>query len=201
VVSRRNDPIEPAVITVGSVHSGSKHNIISDSARLQITVRSYTDETRKLLLDGIREVTVNVCRAMGCTREPDIAIRDDEFTPATYNDPNLTAAAVEVMERVVGAGHVSPVRARMGGEDFGRYAKHLGVPGFMFWLGCVKRETYEASLKPGGPALPAAHSSTFAPDPDPTIRTGVRSLASLALSLLDGAEGPPRPRRAIRRDR
>lgn len=133
IVSRRVDPIEPAVITVGSVHSGSKHNIIPNEARMQLTVRSYTDQTRKILLDGIREVTVNTCRAMGCTKDPDVIFRDDEFTPAGYNDPALTAAAVEVMQTVIGAAQVSAVPARMGGEDFGLYSRQLNVPGFMFW--------------------------------------------------------------------
>jgi amidohydrolase len=112
IVSRRVDPIEPAVITVGSVHSGSKHNIIPNEATMQLTVRSYTDQTRKTLLDGIREVTINTCRAMGCTTDPDVNFRDDEFTPAGYNDPALTAAAVEVMQNVIGAEQVTAVPAR-----------------------------------------------------------------------------------------
>ena len=187
IVSRRVEPIEPAVITVGSVHGGSKHNIIPAEAKLQLTVRSYTDQTRKILLDGIREVTVSTCRAMGCTKDPDVVVREDEFTPAGYNDPALTAAAVEVMRKTIGAEQVSAVPARMGGEDFGRYARHLGVPGFMFWLGSVKLEVFEAA-QAGGPPLPPLHSSTYLPDPAPTISTGVRCMASIALALLDSKD-------------
>lgn len=185
VVSRRVDPIEPAVITVGSIHSGSKHNIISDRAQMQITVRSYTDETRGTLLDGIRDVTVNTCRAMGCTRDPDVVVSDEEYTPACYNNPELVASAIQVLGRVVGGQNVLEVPARMGGEDFGRYARHLEVPGFMFWLGSVERRRYEASRKEGGEPLPPIHSGGFAPDPEPTIETGIKSLATLALSLLE----------------
>ena len=185
IVSRRVDPLEPAVISVGSVHAGSKHNIISNEAKLQITVRSYSDETRRILLDSIREVTVNTCRAMGCKKDPAVVVRDEEFTPAAYNDPELTEAAARVLAQVVGPGHAVVMKPVMGGEDFGRYAKHLKVPGFMFWLGSVNRERYEASRRPDGPRLPPLHSSTFAPDPAPAISTGVRCTASLALSLLD----------------
>ena len=185
IVSRRIDPIEPGVVTVGSVHAGSKHNIISDEAKLQVTVRSYTDQTRKILLDGIREITLHICEAMGCPRPPDVVVRDDEFTPAAYNDPALTMALVEVMRSVVGSQEVVERPARMGGEDFGRYARFLDVPGFMFFLGSIEKQRYAQSLQPGAPPLPPLHSSTYAPDPIPTIKTGIRCLASNALALLN----------------
>ena len=185
IVSRRLDPLAPGVISVGSVHAGSKHNIISDDAKLELTVRSYTDESRKLLLDGIRDVTVNICRAMGCTRDPDIVLREDEHTPSTYNHPKLAAAAVEVFNRVIGPDNVIVAPQVMGGEDFGRYSKYLDVPGFMFWLGSVESRRHQASQKPGGEPLPSLHSGKYAPDPEPTIRTGVRCMTTLALSLLD----------------
>jgi len=185
IVSRRVDPTEPAVITVGSIHAGSKHNIIPNEAKLQITVRSYQEETRKILLDGIRQITTETARAMGCTKNPDVHLREDEFTPATYNDPSLTEAAAKVFERVLGTDHVKPQEAVMGGEDFSRYPKTLGVPGLIFWLGSVPKDRYEASLKPGGEPLPSVHSSKYYPDPAPTIQTGVKSMTSLALSLLE----------------
>ncbi len=184
IVSRRVDPIESAVITVGSIHAGSKHNIIADEARLQITVRSYTEETRRILLDGIRDVTINTCRAMGCTKDPDVVVRDNEFTPATYNDPVLTQKAVSVLNQVLTPNHVREVDPVMGGEDFGRYGRHLKVPSFIYWLGAVEMNRFLASQKPGGDPLPAIHSSTFAPDPVPTITTGLRCTTALALSLL-----------------
>ncbi len=188
VVSRRVDPLKPGVISVGSVHAGSKHNIISDEARMQITVRSYSDETRKILLDGIREVTLHTCRAMGCAKDPEIHIRDDEFTPAAYNDPNLTQIAGEVFAAVLGAENARSASPVMGGEDFGRFPKHLDVPGLIFWLGAVERGLYDASQKSGGPRLPSLHSNKFAPDAPPTISTGVRCMSSLALALLATAD-------------
>ena len=185
IVSRRVDPLESGVITVGSVHAGSKHNIISDTAKLQITVRSYTDETRKILLDGIRDVTINTCRAMGCTKDPDIVLREHEFTPSTYNDPELTEAAVVVFKKVVGPERVVSRKPVMGGEDFSRYSRHLKVPGFIFWLGSVPQDRFDASRQPGGEPLPSLHSGKYYPDPEPTITTGVRCMTSLALSLLE----------------
>lgn len=187
IVSRRVDPIEPAVITVGSIHSGSKHNIISNSATMQLTVRSYTQETRKVLLDGIRRVTKHTARAMGCAKDPDVVVRDQEFTPATYNDPPLVAATIDVLGKVVGGDNVFERRARMGGEDFGRYPSTLKVPGFLFWLGSVHQDFYKESLEPNGPTLPPLHSSKYAPDPIPTIRTGVRCMTHAVLALFDPA--------------
>ena len=192
IVSRRIDPQAPGVITVGSVHAGSKHNIIPREAKLQLTVRSYTDETRKILLDGIRDVTLHTCRAMGCTKDPDIIIREDEYTPAAYNDPTLMESAAAVFRQVLGPENVMERKPVMGGEDFGRYPKYLKVPGCIFWLGSVKQDIYEASRRPNAPPLPSLHSSRFAPDPEPTIRTGVKCMTSLALSLL-GAESSKTP--------
>lgn len=185
IVSRELRPIDPGVVTVGSIHAGTKHNIIPDEAKLQITVRSYTDETRKILLDGIRDVTISTCRAMGCTKDPDVVIREHEFTPSTYNDPSLTAAAVEVFGKVIGPDRVVDRAPVMGGEDFSRYTRELGVPGLIFWLGSVPQDRYDRSQQPGGEPLPSLHSSKYFPDPEPTISTGVKCLTSLALSLLE----------------
>ncbi len=188
IVSRRVDPLETGVITVGSVHAGSKHNIISNEAKLQVTVRSYTDETRRILLDGIREVTVNTCRAMGCKKDPDVVTREEEYTPATYNDPALTEAGAKVFRAVLGDDRVIHQKPVMGGEDFGRYPSHLKVPGFIFWLGSVKQDVYNDSRRADGAPLPSLHSSKYAPDPNPTIKTGVKCMTSLALSLLEKRE-------------
>jgi hippurate hydrolase len=184
IVSRRLEPQEPGVVTVGSIHAGSKHNIIPDSATLQLTVRSYGDETRKLLLDSIRQITRDTVRALGCKRDPDILIREREYTPSTYNDPAFTVAVADVLRAALGTERVIEQKAVMGGEDFGRFPAAAGVPGLIFWLGSVPREKYDAAQN-GGPPLPSIHSSKYYPDPEPTIRTGVKSLTSIALSLLD----------------
>ncbi len=188
IVSRRVEPVESAVVTVGSIHGGTKHNIIPAHVDLQLTVRSYKDEIRKQVLDSIGQIATDTCRALGCPRPPDISLRKEEFTAASYNDPALTAAAADLFRAVLGDDNVVEKPPTMGGEDFGLYAKTTGAPGMMFWLGAVERSAIEASKRPGGPPLPAMHSSRLAPVPEPTIRTGVRAMSSLALGLL----GEPR---------
>ncbi len=184
IVSRRLEPIEPGVITVGSIHGGTKHNIIPNEVKLQLTVRSYTDEVRKLLLDGIRQVTTDVCRSFQCPRDPEVVIDEQEYTPAAYNDPALTAAAAGLFRTLIGDEKVSELPPTMGSEDFGRYAKHLGVPGLQYRLGVVDAQRWQASQAPGAGPLPSLHSALFHPDPEPTVRLGVESMAHLALAVL-----------------
>jgi len=186
LVSRRVKPIEAAVVTVGSIHGGSKHNIIPDQVRLQLTVRCYSEETRKLLLDGIRQIAVDTARTFQCPRDPEVVVRD-EHTPSSYNDPELTAAAADVFRQVLGETAVVQRPPVMGGEDFGHFSKHLNVPGLQFWLGALDPALVAASEAPDGPALPTLHSSKFAPVPDLTLRTGIRATTHLILSLLDPA--------------
>lgn len=188
IVSRRLDPTEPGVVTVGSIHAGSKHNIIPNEAKLQLTVRSYGEETRSLLLESIKQITRDTCKALGCERAPEVVIRDHEFTPSTYNDPGLAERAGKIIAGVIGTEKVKQTKPVMGGEDFGRYAATLDVPGFIFWLGSVPQARYEASQRAGGEPLPSIHSSKYYPDPEPTIRTGVRCMTAVALDLFGAGE-------------
>lgn len=183
IVSRRVDPLDPAVVTVGSFHGGHKNNVIPNEAKLALTVRSYSDESRKLLLDSIRQITQDTCRTFQCPRPPEVKIKQ-HFTPAVYADPGLVARGVGVFERVFGEQRVIERRPSMGGEDFGRYARELGVPGFMYRLGTVAPEAIEESQRPGGTPLPSLHSSLYAPLARPTLQTGVESMAHLVLDLL-----------------
>lgn len=153
---------------------------------LQITVRTFTDEVRKEVLDSIKRISVNTARAMGCPKDPDVVVLDKDFTPAAYNDPDLTAHAVDLFDKLIGKENVLQRPPSMGGEDFGLFAKTAGVPGFMFVLGVVDEARFEASKKPGGEPLPTVHSSKFRTEPEPTIRTGARCMTGLALSLLNG---------------
>lgn len=184
IVSRRVHPDDTAVITVGSIHAGTKHNIIPGEAKLQLTVRSFTDEVRKLLLDSIRQITTDICKAAGCPKPPEIQILDKDYTPALYNNPQLTSAATVLFSDLFGKDHVFERRPTTGGEDFGLYPRKLGVPGIMFWLGVWDSKRFAESKQTGGAPLPPVHSPQFRTDPEPTIRTGVRSMTDLALGLL-----------------
>jgi len=186
IVSRRVPPVEDGVVTVGSIHGGLKHNIIPDEVKLQLTVRSYKPEIRELLLRGIEETAQGEAIAAGFPEEllPTVILHEDEFTPATYNTPELVDAMEDRYTQIFGADHVVDVPAVMGGEDFGRYGPAVGCPSVIFWLGTASAEAVRAAKQEGGPALASTHQSHFAPDPRPTWRTGVRAMSAAMLLYL-----------------
>jgi hippurate hydrolase len=185
IVSREVAPIDPAVVTVGSFHGGTKHNIIPDEAQLQLTVRSYKPEVRKQVLDAIERITKGIAVAAGIPEEraPIVKIAREEFTPSTYNDPELAGRVVPVLEAALGSDNVIRVDPVMGGEDFSRYGLDTGVPIFMFWLGAVDPVRYREAREQGL-TLPSLHSSEFAPLPEPAIRIGVTATTAAVLELL-----------------
>lgn len=186
IVSRELPATEPAVVTVGSIHGGHKHNIIGDEVKLQLTLRSYTPEVREATITAIRRITDGLGRAAGL---PDnllpIVKRKDEFTPAAYNDPDLTLRAAALMREAIGENNVMETPAVMGGEDFGEFGQvEPKIPSLIFWLGAVNPKAYKKS-KNGGPALPTLHSPTFLPDAEPTIETGVKAMTATAIGLFN----------------
>jgi hippurate hydrolase len=180
IVGRENNPLDPAVVTVGSIHGGTKHNIIPDEVKLQLTVRSYKDEVRKRLLEAIARIAKAEAAAAGAARPPDVQV--SEGTPATYNDPALTKRVAAALSRGLGSANVSEGQPVMGGEDFSEFGR-AGVPAAILWVGAVEPKKVEAA-KAGGPPLPSLHSSGFAPDREPAIRTGVKTVTLAALELL-----------------
>ena len=180
IVSREQNPFDPAVVTVGSIHGGTKHNIIPDEVRLQLTVRSYKEEVRKRLHAAIERVAKAEAAAAGAPKEPRVTVTLGD--PATYNDPKLMARLAKVLAQQFGQGAVLEPDAVMAGEDFSWYGR-AGVPTAILWVGGVAPERFEAAQK-AGTALPGLHSSEWAPDREPTIRTGVGTLTTAALELL-----------------
>jgi amidohydrolase len=180
IVSRENNPLDPAVITVGSIHGGTKHNIIPDEVKLQLTVRSYRDEVRRHLLSAIERVVRAEAAAADAPQEPAVTVI--EGTRAVYNDPQLTARAADALRRVLGDGNVEQLAPEMASEDFSEYG-HAGVPAVIFLLGAAEPAKLEQA-QAGGPALPSLHSALFAPDRDPTLRTGVAAETAVLLDLL-----------------
>lgn len=185
IVSREIKPGDPAVVTVGSIHGGTKHNIIPDEVRLQLTVRSYADEVREQLLAAIPRVTRGQAIAAGMPEDRLPVVRiDAEGTPAVYNDPALTERLVGVFRATFGGTNVVERKPSMGGEDFSRYGRtEPRVPSFMFSLGAVSPSKYAESQRTGQP-LPGLHSSLFVADPEPTLKTGVTAMAAAVLELL-----------------
>lgn len=181
LVSREKPAGEPAVLTVGSIHGGTKHNIISDEVKLQLTLRSYTDAVRTNLIAGIERVTRGLAEAAGIPidRMPLVVVNEKEFTPATFNDLQLTKRWVGVLEDWLGKDALVLEKPQMGGEDFGRYGRTKdNIPICMLWLGSVPKARSRAG------DTPSIHSPFYYPDPGPTIETGIKTLVLGALDLM-----------------
>lgn len=179
IVSREIKPTEPAVVTIGSIHGGTKHNIIGNDCHLQLTVRSYSPEVRKQLLEAIRRKANAVAAG---ARAPEPEIRVSEGTPSLSNDRQLGQRLAAVFRRVLGQEKVALAEPTMGGEDFSRYGR-AGVPILMFWLGSVDAARL-ARYEQIGQTPPSLHSALFYPDYEETLTTGVTAMASAALELL-----------------
>jgi hippurate hydrolase len=182
LVSRENNPLDPAVVTVGSIHGGSKHNIIPDEVRLQLTVRSTKDEVRKHLLEGIKRVAEAAALAARAPA-PEVHVRPEEFTPALVNDTALTRKTVAALKEVLGEANVQAKPPVMGGEDFSRYGRDGHVPIFLFFLGTVPPEKVAQAKRTGVP-LPSLHSSRYYPIIEPSLRTGVLAMSTAVLNLV-----------------
>lgn len=187
IVSREISPFEPAVVTVGSIHGGLQHNIIPDSVKLQLTLRSYSSEVRDHTIAAIRRLAEHTARSAGIDddRLPVVTVLD-EHTPAAYNDPALTARVLDVFENALGPEALVPVKAEMVGEDFGRYGRvEPRIPSLMFRLGTVDPDIHEDFRSGKITTLPGLHSAQFAPAAELSIETGVRAMTAAALELLD----------------
>jgi amidohydrolase len=187
IASREINPIDPVVVTVGSIHGGTKHNIISDEVKMQLTVRTYKKEVRDQVLAAIAQIAKGCAIAGDWPQDklPDVQVREKEFTPSTYNNPELTNRLVAVWKNSLGEENVEIVDPTMGGEDFSEFSlPDHSIPAVDFHVGAVAPAKMAASKKPGAPPLPSLHSSKFAPVPEPTIRTGVVAMTSAVLDLM-----------------
>ena len=180
LVSREIAPTEAGVVTVGSIHGGTKHNIIPDDCHLQLTVRSYSDEVRKLLLDGIRR-KANASAASAGAAAPEVVV--SEGTPSLYNDDELTGRLLPAFQAVLGKDNVTEASPVMGGEDFSQYSRQGGMPGVLFWLGTVEPARLARYQSLGVPS-PGLHSAEYYPDPEPALRTGITAMSAAVLELV-----------------
>ncbi len=172
LVSRNVNPQEPAVVTVGSIQAGAKHNIISDKAIMKLTVRTYSDEVRAILLEGIERIAKGQAATFGAP-EPEVKFETD-YIPSTYNDPALSKQSAAAIASAIGTDNVVTTPAVMGGEDFAHYSRtDAKIPSFIFWLGGVEPEKVAS-----GEPLPSLHSPLFAPDADPAIAKGVKAMTA-----------------------
>jgi amidohydrolase len=186
IASRENNPLDPIVVTVGSIHGGTKHNIIPDEVKMQLTVRTYKADTRERVLAAIDQIARGCAMGAGIPpdRAPIVSVNRDQFTPATYNNPDLTKRLVAVWKNSLGNENVEIVDPTMGGEDFSEYSlPDHSIPAVDFHVGAVAPEKIAESKKSGTP-LPSLHSSKFAPVPEPTIRTGIIAMSAAVLELM-----------------
>jgi hippurate hydrolase len=182
IVSRETNPTDPAVVTVGSIHGGTKHNIIPSDVKLQLTVRTTKDSVRKHTLEAIERVARAAAQAAQAP-EPTVKIVPGEFTPALVNDTTLTRKTIALFKDVLGPENVHERPATMGGEDFSRYGRE-GIPIFMYSLGTLPPERIAEAKKDGGRPIPSLHSDLYYPIPEPSIKTGVLTMSLAVLNLV-----------------
>ena len=185
IVSRENSPLDPAVVTIGSIHGGTKRNIIPDEVVLQLTVRTYKEEVRQHIIASIERIAKGVALAAGVPedRAPVLKMIESENAPALYNDPQLTERITGAISKTIGSENVIKVPPIMASEDFGWFSLEHKIPSAYFWLGAIEPSRVEAARKSGKP-LPSLHSSLFEPLPEPTLRNGVKAMTAAVLELM-----------------
>ena len=186
IVSRENSPFDPAVVTVGSIHGGTKYNIIPDEVHLQLTIRTYKEEVRQHILASLDRIAKGIALAGGVPedRAPIVKASETEVTPAMYNDPALTEREVSALKSGLGADNVVERPPVMGSEDFGQFGlEGHKIPTLMLIVGAIDTDRIANSQRTGVP-LPSLHSALFWPVPEPTIRTGVKAMTLAVIELM-----------------
>ena len=185
IVSREDSPLDPVVVTVGSIHGGTKHNIIPDEVDMQLTVRAYKEEVRKRVLASIERITKGIAMAAGIPddRAPIVKFSDTQFTTALYNDPQLTERLATAFAKALGQDNVVKLPPVMMSEDFGSLSLDQKIPAVQFTLGAVDPAKVKLS-KETGTSLPSLHSALFAPLPEPALRTGIKAMTFAVLDLM-----------------
>jgi len=184
IVSRQENPQDPAVVTIGDIHGGTKRNIIPNEVKLELTTRAFSDRAMQVIVDGVRRAAQGVAVSAGVPedRQPIVTIVDQG--PATYNNPALTARVKSALAKALGAQNVFDEDPIMASEDFGLFGLDgHRIPTLMFWLGAMDPGKF-AAAQAAGNSLPGPHSSLFEPLPEPTLRTGVNAMTSVAIALL-----------------
>ncbi len=186
VVSREINPFNPAVITVGSIHAGSKHNIIPDEVKMQLTVRFFTDEVYKKICEALYRIPKGIALSAGVPENllPVVEIKE-EFTPPVANNPELVLNSVKSMQQIIGTENVYQVNPATVGEDFGKYGRTAeNIPIALFWLGSVNPQFFKECKENGNP-IPGLHNSAFIPDFNPTFTTGVAAMSKNVINLFN----------------
>jgi hippurate hydrolase len=183
IVSRENSPLDPAVVTVGSIHGGTRYNIIPDEVNLQLTVRTYKEEVRQRILASIERIVKGAAMAAGIPEDRAPIVKVSEGTTSTYNDPKLLDRLTPALQRALGDDNVVKVPPIMASEDFGYLSLDHKIPATIIWLGASDPQKVK-QYRETGAALPGLHSALFAPVPEPTLRTGVKATTAAVMELM-----------------
>lgn len=183
IVSRENSPLDPAVVTVGSIHGGTRYNIIPDEVNLQLTVRTYKEDVRQRILASIERIVKSAAMSAGIPDDRAPIVKVSEGTTSTYNDPKLLERLTPALERALGAENVIQVPPIMASEDFGYLSLDQKIPATIIWLGASDPQKVKAHRETGA-ALPGLHSALFAPVPESTLRTGVKTTVAAVMELM-----------------
>jgi hippurate hydrolase len=183
IVSRENSPLDPAVVTVGSIHGGTRYNIIPDEVDLQLTVRTYKEDVRQKILASIERIVKAAVLSAGIPENRAPIIKVSEGTKSTYNEPKLLERLMPALQRALGAENVVQMPPMMASEDFGYLSLDQKIPATIIWLGASDPQKVKAYRETGAP-LPGLHSALFAPIPEPTLRTGVKATTATVLELM-----------------
>jgi hippurate hydrolase len=181
IVSRENNPVDPIVLTIGSIHGGTAGNVIPDEVRLQLSVRTYSTETRQRTLDAIRRVARGEALSAGAPREPKVEAPSTASAPV-YNDPGVTARLAAALKRQLGEKAVIEMPLKMTSEDFAEYGV-AGVKSVLLHIGAVAPAKLDEAKRTGIP-VPAPHSPEWVPDLEPTLKAAIRAKTAALLELL-----------------
>jgi hippurate hydrolase len=185
ITSRELNAIDPAVVTVGTIHGGTKRNIVPNEVKLELTIRSYTEATRVAIIEKLRQKSKAVAISAGLSEDkyPKVEVTP-ESSPALYNNPELTQRISNAFKQVIGNEQVIKVPPVMVSEDFGIFGdSEPKIPVMLYWLGSIDPKRVE-QYKKEGKTLPSLHSSNYFPLPRPTIETGVKTMCAGILDVL-----------------
>ena len=183
IIAREINPLNPAVITVGTFNAGTKRNVIAEEARLELTVRSYKPEVQQHLLAAIARIAKAEAAAAGAEREPTVTVDPHEAAEVVYNDPAMAARLNTALRRGLGDANVQAIEPTMASEDFGAFGRAAGAPSVQLRVGVIEPDAFEKA-RSAGQLLPGVHTPFFAPDRERTLRAGVAALTLSTLELL-----------------
>ncbi|HEX3187699.1 MAG TPA: amidohydrolase [Pyrinomonadaceae bacterium] len=183
IVSRENSPLDPAVVTVGSIHGGTRYNIIPDEVNLQLTVRTYKEDVRQKILASIERIVKGAALTAGIPEDRAPIVKVSEGTKSTYNEPKLLERLTPALQKALGDENVVKMPPMMASEDFGYLSLDQKIPATIIWLGASDPQKVKAYRETGA-AIPGLHSALFLPVAEPTLRTGVKATTAAVLELM-----------------